>query len=50
MSRQQFSSLGEHLHIGHGNTYEIKLHFDGAEIVLSGVEGTRSGGLLVATL
>lgn len=30
VSCQQFSSLGEHLQARHGNTYEIKLHVDGA--------------------
>lgn len=30
VSCQRFSSLGEHLQARHGNTYEIKLHVDGA--------------------
>lgn len=37
MPRQQFSSLGEHLQVRHGNTYEIKSHVDGAEIVREGL-------------
>lgn len=37
MPRQQFSSLGEHLQVRHGNTYEIKSHVDGVEIVREGL-------------
>lgn len=36
VSRQHFSSLGEHLQVGHGNRYEIKLHVGGAEIMHNG--------------
>lgn len=46
VSRQQFNSLGEHLQVRHRNTCEIKLHGNGAAIVL---EITQAGKICEAS-